>query len=53
MGINGNAVKLIFFTSPLSKQHYGECEKTGWLGIRIICEVTCLPLDCCFSELAL
>ena len=29
--------------------------KTGWLGIRIICpsESTCLPMDCCFSELAL
>ena len=29
--------------------------KTGWLGIRIICLIgaTCLPADCCFSELAL
>jgi hypothetical protein len=26
-----------------------------WLGIRIMCpsEATCLPADCCFSELAL
>jgi len=29
--------------------------KTGWLGIRVIysCGATCLPTDCCFSELAL
>ena len=30
-------------------------EKTGWLGIRIMClsGATCLSADCCFSELAL
>jgi hypothetical protein len=29
--------------------------KDGWLGIRIMCPsgATCLPVDCCFSELAL
>ena len=29
--------------------------KTGWLGIRIMClsGATCIPTDCCFSELAL
>ena len=29
--------------------------KTGWLGIRIMgaSGATCLPVDCCFSELAL
>jgi hypothetical protein len=29
--------------------------KTGWLGIRIMCPsgATCLPADCCFSEVAL
>ena len=29
--------------------------KTGWLRIRIMCPsgVTCLPADCCFSELTL
>jgi hypothetical protein len=29
--------------------------KTGWLRIRIMCPsgATCLPADCCFSELAL
>ena len=29
--------------------------KTGWLGIGAIysCGATCLPTDCCFSELAL
>ena len=29
--------------------------KTGWLGIRIMCQsvTTCLSTNCCFSELAL
>jgi hypothetical protein len=29
--------------------------KAGWLGIRIMCPsgATCLPVDCCFSELTL
>jgi hypothetical protein len=29
--------------------------KTGWLGLRIMCPsgATCLPADCCFSEVAL
>jgi len=29
--------------------------ETGWLRIGIMCpsEATCLPVDCCFSELAL
>ena len=30
-------IKLIFVASPLSRQHYGERAKTGWLGIRIMC----------------
>ena len=44
-----------FVASPLSMQHYGERAKTGWLGIRIMCQsgVTCLSADCFFSELAL
>jgi hypothetical protein len=38
-----------------SAKHLGERAKTGWLGIRIMCPsgATCLPKDCCFSELAL
>jgi hypothetical protein len=46
---------LVFVASPLNTQHEGERAKTGWLGIRIMCpsETTCLPADCCFSELAL
>jgi hypothetical protein len=46
---------LVFVASLLSTQHYGERAKTGWLGIRIVCPsgMTCLPADCCFSELAL
>ena len=29
-------------------------KKTGWLGIRVMCPsgATCLPADCCFSEIA-
>ena len=32
-----------------------ERAKTGWFGIRIMCQsgVTCLSMGCCFSELAL
>ena len=32
-----------------------ERANTGWLGIRIMCPsgVTCISMDCCFSELAL
>ena len=42
-------------SSPLNTQHLGERAKTGRLGIRIMClsGATCLPTDCCFSELAL
>ena len=38
-----------------SAKHAGERAKTVWFGIRIMCPsgVTCLPADCCFSELAL
>jgi hypothetical protein len=48
-------IKLVFVTSQLSMQHSGEIAKTGWLGIRIMCPsgMTCLSVDCCFSELAL
>ena len=53
--IEPKTVKLVFVASLLSTQHYGERAKTGWLGIRIVCPsgMTCLPADCCFSELAL
>jgi hypothetical protein len=49
------SMKLIFVASPLSTQHLGERAKTAWLRIRIMYQngVTCLPADCCFSELAL
>ena len=30
--------KLVFVASPLSMQHSGERTKTGWLGIRIMCQ---------------
>ena len=33
----------------------GERVKTGWFGFRIMCPsgATCLPADCCFSDVAL
>ena len=47
--------KIGIVASPLSMQHYGERAKTGWFRIRIMCQsgATCLPADCCFSELSL
>jgi hypothetical protein len=38
-----------------SAKHAAERVKAGWLGIKIMCPsgATCLPADCCFSELAL
>ena len=38
-----------------SEKHAALKRKTGWLRIGIMCsnEVTCLPVDCYFSELAL
>ena len=52
--VKAKTIKLVFVTSPLSTQHYGERAKTVWLRIRIMCEsgATCLSVDC-FSELAL
>ena len=48
-------ITFVFVASPLSTQHKGERAKTSWLGIRIMCPSgeTCLPADCCFSELTL
>jgi hypothetical protein len=43
------------FSVKLNTQHSGVRTKTGLLGIRIIYPsgTTCLPAECCFSELAL
>jgi hypothetical protein len=40
---------------PLSAQYYEIRVKTGWFRIMLMCPsgTTCLPPDCCFSELAL
>ena len=48
-------MKLVCFASPLSTYHQGERANTGWLGIIIMFPsgATCLPAECCFSELAL
>ena len=53
--VKPNTIKLVFVASLLSTQHLGERAKTGWFGINIMCPsgATCLPADCCFSELAL
>ena len=47
-----NQIKLVFVASP---QYAALRNKTGRLSIRIMCQsrATCLPADCCFSELAL
>ena len=52
--VNAKTMNLVFVTSQVSIQPYG-VSKIGWLGIRKMCPsgVTCLPKDCCFSELAL
>ena len=54
-GFESKTTKLVFVVSPLSTQHYGEKAMTDWHGIRIMCPsgATCLPADCCFSELTL
>ena len=41
--------------SPPNTSYEGVRAKSGWLGIRIMCPsgATCLPVDYCFSELAL
>ena len=36
--------------SPLITHHEGVGGNTGWLGIRIMCEVTCLPANCRFNQ---
>ena len=53
--VKPKTIKLVFVASWLSTQHWGERARTGWLEIRIMCPsgATCLPADCCFSELAL
>ena len=47
-------LKLEFAASSLSTQNKGVRAMTGWLGISTMYQngVTCLPADCCFSELA-
>jgi hypothetical protein len=53
--VKPKTMTLPFVASPLSTKHERVRAKTGWLGITIMCPsgVTCLPTDCCFSELAL
>ena len=53
--VKPKTMKFVFVASPLSMQLYGIKAKTGWLGIRIFCQngATCLPVDCCLSQLAL
>ena len=53
--VTPKTIKLVFVDSPLSTQHKGKRAKPGWLGVRIMCPIgsTCLPVEGCFSELAL
>ena len=53
--VKPKTMKLVLVASPLSTQHKGERAKTVWLGMGIVCPsgATCLPVDCCFIELAL
>ena len=53
--VKPKTIKLVFVFSLLNMQHQGEKAHTGWLVIRkmCLCGAICLPLDCCFSELAL
>ena len=48
-------LKLEYAASPLFTRYYRERAKIGRLGIRIIflSGTTCLPVDCCLSELEL
>jgi hypothetical protein len=32
--VKPKTIKLVSVASPLSRQHYGERAKTGWLGIK-------------------
>jgi len=52
--VKPKTMKLVFAVSSLSTQNKGVRAKTGWLEISTIYQngVTCLPADCCFSELA-
>ena len=49
--VNTKTIKLVFVASPLSTQHLGKREKTGWFGIRIMCpsRAPCLSADYGFS----
>ena len=53
--VKPKTMKFVFVGSPLSTHHEGERAKNGWLGISIVrtSEATCLPMNCCYSELAL
>jgi hypothetical protein len=61
VGLSPGRVKpktiLVFVVSPAKHTELRSKSKdqTGWLDIRIMCSngVTCLPVDCCFSELVL
>jgi len=53
--VKPKTIKFVFVASLLSTRYLGEIAKTGWLGIRIMCQsgATNLSADCCVSELAL
>ena len=56
--VKPKTIKLVFADSPINTQllrHKRSKSKDGWLEVGIMCQsgATCLPVDCCFSELAL
>ena len=53
--VKPKTIKLAFVACPVGTQQTGERAKTVWLEIRIMCPsgAKCLPVHCCFSELAL
>ena len=53
--LKSKTLELVFVVPLLSTQHKEGRTMTGWLGIGIMClnGATCLPRDCCFSELGI
>ena len=53
--VKPKSIKFAFVAFLLSTQHKGIRAENGWLEIGIMCRsvATCLPVNCCFIEIAL
>ena len=53
-GVKQNTMTFVFSVSPLNRKHYWVRTKSGWLRDKMIClsKATCLPMRCCFCEIA-